>query len=135
MKMKNKKTKIGILIVFTPGVVTLGAAEESYLGFIGTSQLSEPPFRQVVAAVRTGNLNCRFCSEVFVAVHNQNIILLHVGNFLHLVFLFFGNGFLMAAFGTNKFTVSCLHEFPTVWTKHHAIKVCLYSLNNQSIYP
>ena len=76
-------------VVFTPGVVTLGAAEESYLGFIRASQLSEPPLRQVVAAVRTGNLNCRFCSDVFVAVYNQNIILLHVGNFLHLVFLFY----------------------------------------------
>ena len=101
-------------------MVTLGTAEESDLGFISTSQLSEPPFCQIVTAVRAGNLRCRFCSDVFIAVHNKDIIFLHVGNFFHMVFRIFRDDFFIAAFCAGKFAVFGFHELPALRTEHHA---------------
>ena len=59
-----------ILVVFTPGVTAFGAAEESDLGFISASNLSEPPLSKVMTAVWTGNGQSWFGSEVFVTVND-----------------------------------------------------------------
>ena len=115
-----------VLVVFTPGMVALSTAEESDLRFISTSQLSEPPFCQIMAAVRAGYLHCRLGADVFIAVDNKNIIFLHVGNFFHLFFRIFRDDFFITAFCTGKPAVFGFHELPALWTEHHTYMLVIH---------
>ena len=123
------------LIVFTPGVVAFGAAEESDFGFISTSELPEPPFGDIVSAVRAGNLDGRFGSEVFIAVDDQDIVCLHIGYFFHLIFCILGKFLNVVAFGADEFTVFCLQQLSALRTEHHIINVCIRKIYILTLYP
>lgn len=91
--MGKKEGKNPGLIVFTPGIFTLRAAEKSDLGFICTSELSKPPFSNIMTAVWTFDRARWFRSDICPFFNDQDVVFLHVCDFFHLFFIFGGDRF------------------------------------------
>jgi hypothetical protein len=88
-----KNGDIGIvanLVVLPPGMVAFGAAEEPDLALIGSTQLAQPPDREVVLALRALDLD-RGHGFYFIIliIHNRDLILRAHLLRLHLVSCFY----------------------------------------------
>lgn len=93
------------------------AAKESDLTFIGRSQLAEPPFCGIVAALRAFDVRGGECGNMRVAVYNGDLLLRTLMDFCHILF-----GFDIAdisTFTAFQLAASGDHKALAVWTEHH----------------
>jgi len=81
----NLGKKIKFLIVLAPRMTAFGATEEPDLAFIGGTELAEPPYCEVVLALRTLDLDGRHGFFLPFLFHDHDFVLASAYLALHLV--------------------------------------------------